>query len=98
MQIEIFPSVLKNLEHMVALHKKAGAPNPFDNVPDLVAYILASVADGSQRPGAWAASWRLGTQHAQIHGAGDQIVRNTRNTAPITAPRPITKDSSSGPQ
>ncbi|WP_081881754.1 hypothetical protein [Nitrosococcus oceani] len=53
MQIEISPGVLKDLAYMITLHKKAGAPNPFDNVPDLVAYILASVADGSRRPGAW---------------------------------------------
>ncbi|ADJ29231.1 hypothetical protein Nwat_2411 [Nitrosococcus watsonii C-113] len=91
MQIEISPGVLKELEYMIILHKKAGAPNPFDNVPDLNAYILTSVADGSRRPvpgnAAYSNPWGWWPN-----------VQSTGNTAPITAPRPITKDSSSGPQ
>jgi hypothetical protein len=53
MQVTINPDVLQELEYLVALHKKYGAPNPFDNVGDLVGYVLASLADGSRRPGAW---------------------------------------------
>lgn len=53
MQITINPAVLKELEYIVKLHRQYGAPCEFDNVPDLVDYILASVADGSRRPGGW---------------------------------------------
>lgn len=53
MQIEINPEVLKELEYLVALHRKCGAPNPQGSVEDLVAYVLSAVADGSRRPGAW---------------------------------------------
>jgi hypothetical protein len=53
MQITIEPGTLKELEYIVQLHKKHGAPNPFDTVEDLVAYVLNAVADGSRRPGAW---------------------------------------------
>jgi hypothetical protein len=45
--------VLKELEYMVELHQDCGAPNPIDSVEDLVSYVLASIADGSRRPGAW---------------------------------------------
>lgn len=53
MQITIHPEVLKELEYLVELHQRHGAPNTQNNVGDLVAYVLASVADGSRRPGAW---------------------------------------------
>ncbi len=53
MNIKINPSVLKELEYMVELHDHYGAPNTMDTVDDLVAYILASIADGSRRPGSW---------------------------------------------
>lgn len=52
-QITIEPGTLKELAYIVELHKKHGAPNPFDTVEDLVAYVLSAVADGSRRPGAW---------------------------------------------
>lgn len=52
-QITINPHVYKELEYMIELYQLSGAPNPFENVEDLVGFILASVADGSRRPGAW---------------------------------------------
>jgi hypothetical protein len=53
MNVEINPEVLKEFQYLVHLHKRHGAPNAFDNVADLIAYVLAAVADGSRRPGAW---------------------------------------------
>lgn len=53
MQITISPAVLKELEYMVQLHQEHGAPNPMESVEQLVGFVLASVADGSRRPGAW---------------------------------------------
>lgn len=51
--IEINPEVFKELQYMVELHQQYGAPNPMNSVQNLVAFVLASVADGSRRPGAW---------------------------------------------
>ncbi len=53
MKIEINPHVLKELEYLVELHQDGGASNPMRSVEDLVGFVLASVADGSRRPGAW---------------------------------------------
>ncbi len=53
MNIEINPHVLKELEYMVELHQGSGASNPMRSVEDLVGFVLASIADGSRRPGAW---------------------------------------------
>ena len=53
MKINIHPEVLKELEYLVELHQRYGAPAPMDSVESLVSYVLASVADGSRRPGAW---------------------------------------------
>jgi hypothetical protein len=53
MKIEISAAVLQELEYLVELHRQHGAPNPQATVEDLVGYVLASVADGSRRPGAW---------------------------------------------
>lgn len=53
MQVTINPNVAKELEYIVQLHQAHGAPNPFDSVQALVDFVLASVADGSRRPGAW---------------------------------------------
>jgi hypothetical protein len=36
MQVTIDAEVVKELQYLVDLHKKYGAPNPFDSVPDLV--------------------------------------------------------------
>ena len=53
MNININPEVLKELKYLVELHQQYGAPNQVQSVEDLVAYVLASVADGSRRPGSW---------------------------------------------
>ena len=53
MRVTVDDAVLAELQHIVALHRKHGAPNPFDDVESLVGFVLASVADGSRRPGAW---------------------------------------------
>ncbi len=53
MKIEINAHVLKELEYLVALHQHSGASNSMHSVEDLVGFVLASVADGSRRPGAW---------------------------------------------
>jgi len=52
-QVIIDPEVLKELEYIVTLHREHDAPNPMENVEQLIAYVLASVAAGSRRPGAW---------------------------------------------
>lgn len=51
--IQIHPEVRKELEYLVELHQQYGAANPMSSVEDLAGYVLASVADGSRRPGAW---------------------------------------------
>lgn len=53
MQITIHPEVLTEFEYIVQLHKQHGAPNPMQSVEQLVSFVLASVADGSRRPGCW---------------------------------------------
>jgi hypothetical protein len=53
MKIEISDDVARELAYMVELHKAHGAPNRMDSVEQLVSFVLASVADGSRRPGAW---------------------------------------------
>ena len=51
--IEIDAGVRKELEYLVELHARYGAPNPMPSVEALACYVLASIADGSRRPGAW---------------------------------------------
>ena len=51
--IKINEQVFKELEYIIELHQRSGAPNPMQSVDDLVGFVLASVADGSRRPGAW---------------------------------------------
>ena len=53
MQVTVDRGVLKELHYLVKLHRRYGAANPFNTVEELVAYVLACVADGSRRPGAW---------------------------------------------
>lgn len=53
MQITIHPEILKELQYMVELQKAHGAPAAYESVEQLVSYVLAAVADGSRRPGAW---------------------------------------------
>lgn len=51
--IRVHPDVYKELEYLVELHQQYGANNPMSSVEALVGYVLASIADGSRRPGAW---------------------------------------------
>lgn len=51
--ITLNPEVLKELAYIVELHKRHGAPNQMNSVQDLIDTILASIADGSRRPGSW---------------------------------------------
>ncbi|WP_211227234.1 hypothetical protein [Saccharospirillum impatiens] len=51
--VTVHPEVLKELAYIVELHKRHGAVNPMNNVQDLVDTVLASIADGSRRPGSW---------------------------------------------
>lgn len=53
MQITVDPEVLKELEYIVKLHAEHGAPNPMHSVEELITFVLASIADGSRRPGSW---------------------------------------------
>lgn len=53
MHIALEPDVQKELEYLVELHQKHGAPNAMQSVEQLVAFILTSFADGSRRPGSW---------------------------------------------
>ncbi len=53
MQINVSNSVLRELEYIVELHRMHSAPNPMDSVDTLIGYVLASIADGSRRPGSW---------------------------------------------
>lgn len=53
MQVTINPSVLKELQYIVELHRKHGAANPFEDVEGLVSYVLSAVTDGCRRHGAW---------------------------------------------
>lgn len=51
--LTLHPEVRQELEYLVELHRRHGAPNPMASVDALVSYVLASIADGSRRPGAW---------------------------------------------
>lgn len=51
--VTLNPEVLKELVYIVELHKRHGAPNRMNSVQDLIDTILASIADGSRRPGSW---------------------------------------------
>jgi len=51
--IEISADVRKELEYLVELHQRYGAPMPVTSLEALIGYVLASIADGSRRPGAW---------------------------------------------
>lgn len=53
MNIKLHSEVLKELEYLVELHQQYGAQAQMDSVEQLVGYVLASIADGSRRPGAW---------------------------------------------
>jgi len=51
--IEISADVRKELEYLVELHQRYGAPMAMTSIEALVSYVLACVAEGSRRPGAW---------------------------------------------
>ena len=51
--VMIDPEISKELEYMVQLHRQHGAANAFNNVQDLVDFVLRVIADGSRRPGSW---------------------------------------------
>ena len=53
MNITVNSSVLKELEYIVEMNRTLRAPNPMDSVAVLIGFVLASVADGSRRPGSW---------------------------------------------
>ncbi len=51
--IDLDAGVRKELEYLVELHARYGAPMPMTSIEDLVSYVLACVAEGSRRPGVW---------------------------------------------
>lgn len=53
MNIEIHPAIVKELEYIIELQQRYDAPNPLESVEQLAGFILASIADGSRRPGSW---------------------------------------------
>lgn len=53
MKIDIHPEIAKELAYIIELHQRHGASNTMDNTEELVAYVLASIAEGSRRPGSW---------------------------------------------
>lgn len=52
-QVSIDPRIYAELEYIVQLHQKYGAPCAVGSVDDLVLCALRVVADGSRRPGSW---------------------------------------------
>lgn len=52
-RVELGPQTKSELDYLVSLHKEHGAPNPYETVEELLAYVASAVADGSRRPGAW---------------------------------------------
>ncbi len=53
MNIEINEHIVKELNYMIELHQQHGPSTYLKSVEQLVGFILASIADGSRRPGAW---------------------------------------------
>lgn len=51
--LEVDPNVYAEFEYMVQLYQRHGAPSGLDSVERLISFVLASVADGSRRPGSW---------------------------------------------
>jgi hypothetical protein len=96
MQLTIDREVLQELQHIVDLHRKHGAAHPFDNVEGLVAYVLASIADGSRRSGAWERSMLEGMglvaycdEHEQYRALyGDPTDREHALPPPDAEPTP----------
>ncbi len=51
--IKINPDIKTSLIDIVQLHKKYSAPNPQNNINDLVNFILGSAIDGFNNSGSW---------------------------------------------
>ena len=53
MKIEIYECIVKELNYLIELHQQHGPSTYLESVEQLAGFILASIADGSRRPGAW---------------------------------------------
>ena len=95
MRVTIDDAVLAELQHIVALHRKHGAPNSFDDVESLVAFVLASVADGSRRPGAWERSMLeamglvAGCPEHHLYRADYGDPMDSESALPLSGPQPL---------
>ena len=95
MRVVIDNGVLAELQHIVDLHRKHGAPNPFDDVESLVGFVLACVADGSRRPGAWertvleAMGLVADCPQHQLYRAADGAPMEPGNALPLAGPQPL---------
>lgn len=52
-EVRIPQDIYSNLEAIVYLHRRHGAPNPQETVEGLVNYVLESVVVGFERSGSW---------------------------------------------
>lgn len=53
LQVTVDPEIAGELAYMLKLQQTCGAVVQLENVEGLIHYILASIADGSRRPGSW---------------------------------------------
>lgn len=53
MIIKFDPQILAELEYLVELINANNGSVEFDNVEQLVSYVMFHIADGSRRPGSW---------------------------------------------
>lgn len=100
MRVTIDNSVLAELQHIVDLHRRHGAPNPFGDVESLVGFVLACVADGSRRPGAWertvleAMGLVADRPEHHLHRAGSCAPMESGSALALPGPRPLLSASS----
>jgi hypothetical protein len=100
MRVTIDNSVLAELQHIVDLHRQHGAPNAFDDVESLVGFVLACVADGSRRPGAWeravleAMGLVADCPEHHLHRANNCAPMESGSASPLPGPRPLLSASS----
>ncbi len=52
-ELHLHDGVYQELQYLVHLQQTYGAPVPQKSVGSLLAYLAATAADGSRRPGAW---------------------------------------------
>lgn len=52
-QVTVDPEIAGELAYMLKLQQTCGAAVQLENVEGLIHYILASIAEGSRRPGSW---------------------------------------------